>query len=407
MENFTYHNRTKIIFGRDTETSVGAETSKIASKILLHFGSGSIKQSGLYDRVVKSLREYNVEIVELGGVVPNPRLSLVHEGIKICRREKISFILAVGGGSVVDSAKAIALGVPEENGDVWECFLSRKPIQKAIDVATILTLPATGSESSPNTVITDEKTQLKLGYGSDLLRPVFSILNPELFFTLPKNQIANGVCDMMCHIFERYFTQTPNVELTDALCEATLRTIIQNASKLMLNPSDYDAWAEIGFSGTLAHNNLLGVGRIQDWASHGMEHEISAIYDVAHGAGLATVVPAWMRYVSDTNLERFAQFAKNVFAVPASDNNGQPKTEKCLAEDGITALENFWQSLGLPTTMRELGIPDDSRFEEMAKKAVLARSRDGKEMPQGNFKKLYSSDILAIYKIAAAEKFRT
>lgn len=405
MENFTYHNRTKIIFGKGSEACVGAETAKIASKILLHFGGGSIKQSGLYDKVVKSLREHGVEIVELGGVVPNPRLSLVRQGIEICRREKITLVLAVGGGSVVDSAKAIALGVPEENGDVWECFLSRKPIHTAIEVATILTLPATGSESSPNTVITDEKTQLKLGYGNDLLRPVFSILNPELFFTLPKNQIANGVCDMMCHIFERYFTQTPNVELTDALCEATLRTIIRNAPKLMRNPRDYNAWAEIGFSGTLAHNNLLGLGREQDWASHGMEHEISAIYDVAHGAGLATVVPAWMHYVCDANLARFAQFAKNVFNVPENDDSGQTKTEKRLAEDGIAALKDFWRSLGLPTTMRELGVPDNSRFEEMAQKAVLARSRDGKEIPQGNFKKLYSSDILAIYKIATGEKF--
>ena len=257
MENFTYYNRTKIIYGRGTEKEVGAEARKLADKVLLHFGGGSIKRSGLYDTVVASLREHGVEIVELGGVVPNPRLDLVREGIELCRRENITLILAVGGGSVVDSAKAIAMGVHEENGDVWENFISRKPIQKAVDVATILTLPATGSEASPNTVITDDATQLKLGYGSELLRPVFSILNPELFFTLPRNQIANGVCDMMCHIFERYFTLTPKVELTDALCEATLRTIIENAYKLADNPQDYDAWAEIGFAGTLAHNNLL------------------------------------------------------------------------------------------------------------------------------------------------------
>ncbi len=400
MENFTYYNRTKIIYGRGTENEVGAEARKLADKVLLHFGGGSIKRSGLYDTVVASLRAHGVEIVELGGVVPNPRLDLVREGIDLCRRENISLILAVGGGSVVDSAKAIAMGVHEENGDVWDNFMSRKPIRKAVDVATILTLPATGSEASPNTVITDDATQLKLGYGSELLRPVFSILNPELFFTLPRNQIANGVCDMMCHIFERYFTLTPKVELTDALCEATLRTIIDNACKLTENPQDYDAWAEIGFAGTLAHNNLLGLGRVQDWASHGMEHEISALYDVAHGAGLATVVPSWMRYVYKTDVARFARFAKNVFGVSETAPDGTPRDDESLALAGIDALECFWRKLGLPTTMRELGIPDDSRFEEMARKAVLARSNDGKEIPQGNFRKLYSNDILAIYKMA-------
>lgn len=403
MENFTYVNRTKIIYGRGTHACVGEEVRKIADKVLLHFGGGSIKRSGLYDSVVASLREHGAEIVELGGVVPNPRLALVREGIEICRREKITLILAVGGGSVVDSAKAIAMGVPEENGDVWENFISRKPVKKAIDVATILTLPATGSESSPNTVITDEATQLKLGYGSDLLRPVFSILNPELFFSLPQNQIANGVCDMMCHIFERYFTLTPHVELTDALCEATLRTIIDNARRLIENSQDYDAWAEIGFAGTLAHNNLLGLGRVQDWASHGMEHEISAIYDVAHGAGLATVVPAWMRYVYKTDRARFARFAKNVFGISPNDADGKPLPDETLALAGINALEAFWQELGLPTRMQTLGIPDDSRFEEMAKKAVLSRSRNGEEIPQGNFRKLYSRDILAIYRIAAGK----
>lgn len=394
MENFTYVNRTKIIYGRGTQNCIGEEVRKITDKVLLHFGGGSIKQSGLYDTVVASLKEHGVEIVELGGVVPNPRLALVREGIEICRREKITLILAVGGGSVVDSAKAIAMGIPEGNGDVWDNFVSRKPIETAIDVATILTLPATGSESSPNTVITDDATQLKLGYGSELLRPVFSILNPELFFSLPKNQIANGVCDMMCHIFERYFTLTPHVELTDALCEATLRTIINNAYKLMKNPQDYDAWAEIGFAGTIAHNNLLGVGRVQDWASHGMEHEISAIYDVAHGAGLATVVPAWMRYVYTTDVARFARFARNVFGIPEQGD------DEAVALAGIDALEAFWRELGLPTSMRELGIPDDSRFAEMAKKAVLSRSSDGNEMPQGNFRKLYSGDVLAVYRLA-------
>lgn len=395
MENFTYQNRTKIIFGRNAQRSVGFEVKKIATKVLLHFGGGSIKRSGLYGEIVESLRANGVEIVELGGVVPNPRLALVRKGIETCRREKISLILAVGGGSVVDSAKAIAAGTPEENGDIWDIFLSRRPLKRALDVATILTLPAAGSESSPNTVITDEATQSKLGYGAELLRPVFSIMNPELFFTLPKSQLANGVCDMMCHIFERYFTQTPHVELTDALCEATLRTIIRNAKILRQDFENYDAWAEVAFAGTLAHNNLLGLGREQDWASHGIEHEISAIYDVAHGAGLAVIMPAWARYVFRENVARFAQFAKNVFDVPADFGSGDAEA---IALEGISRLQAFFIEMGLPKNLRELGVPDDSHFEEMAKKAVSGRSFSGKEIPQGNFKKLYSADILEIYK---------
>lgn len=399
MENFTYHNRTCWVFGRGTHARLGELFTQFAGnapKVLLHFGGNSIKRSGLYTSVVETLRERNISFVELGGVVPNPRLMLVREGIELCRREGVTFILAVGGGSVIDSAKAIAAGVPEENGDIWETFVSRRPIEKALDVATILTLPATGSEMSPNTVITDEDSGYKLGYGDDKLRPIFSIVNPEFFFTLPQNQIANGVSDMMSHIFERYFSNTPNCEITDGLCESVLRTIVRNALILRQDSKNYDAWAEIGFAGTIAHNNLLGLGREQDWACHGIEHEISAVYDVAHGAGLSVVTPAWMKYILSEKSEKLAQFARNVFDVEEGKDNLE------TAQRGIDVLVDFYKKMGLPVTMQELGIPDDSAFEEMAKKAVLGRSRDGQEAPQGNFRKLYSADIIAIYRLAAS-----
>lgn len=400
MENFTYFSPTCWVFGRGTQARLGELMERFAgtsAKVLLHFGGSSIMRSGLYDEVTSALRERKIAFVELGGVVPNPRLTLVREGIRLCRDENVSFILAVGGGSVIDSAKAIAAGVHEENGDIWETFVTRRAIKRALPVATILTIPATGSEMSPNTVITDEESGYKLGYGDEKLRPIFSIVNPELFFTLPQNQVANGVSDMMSHIFERYFSNTPHCDITDGLCESVLRTIIRNALRLRENPTDYDAWAEIGFAGTIAHNNLLGLGREQDWACHGMEHEISAVYDVAHGAGLSVVTPAWMRYILEEKPEKLAQFARNVFDVPLGKNALE------TANAGIEALVEFYKKMGLPVTMRELGITEESRFEEMAKKAVLGRSCDGIEIPQGNFRKLYAKDILAIYKLANFE----
>lgn len=399
MLNFTFNSKTLWVFGRGTQAQTGELTEKFAGKngkILLHFGGNSIRRSGLYDDVTAQLRARGLRFVELGGVVPNPRLALVREGIRLCREEGVTFILAVGGGSAIDSAKAIAAGVPEENGDIWETFVTRRPIARALPVATVLTIPATGTEMSTNTVITDEESGHKFGYGSTLLRPAFSIVNPELFFTLPPNQIANGVSDMMSHIFERYFSNTPHCDITDGLCESVLRTIIRHAPRVLANPRDYDSWAEIGFAGTIAHNNLLGLGREQDWACHGIEHEISAAYDVAHGAGLATVTPAWMRYILPEKSAVLARFARNVFGVPAGASDAE------TARAGIAALVAFYRQMKLPVTMRELGVPDDSRFEEMAKKAVLGRSRDGAEIPQGFFRKLYSADIVQILRLAAA-----
>ena len=297
MLNFIYDNKTTLIFGKGTQHEAGGLLKPFGKKILLHYGGGSIRRSGLHDAITASLKGAGVEYEELGGVQPNPTLPLVYEGIRLCREHGLGLVLAVGGGSVIDSAKAIALGVPY-SGDVWDLYLSKKqPDFEPLPVATVLTIPAAGSESSPNTVITNEETRRKLGYGAPTLRPVFSIINPELFFTLPHRQMANGVSDMMSHIFERYFTRTLHTDLSDGLCEATLRTIMRNARILNGNLNDYDAWAEIAFSGNIAHNNLLGVGREQDWACHAMEHELSALYHVDHGAGLAVVTPAWMKYV--------------------------------------------------------------------------------------------------------------
>jgi alcohol dehydrogenase YqhD (iron-dependent ADH family) len=311
MLNFDFCNPTRIVFGKDTEKQIGELIQPYGKKVLLHYGSSSIKKSGLYDSVTVSLKAQGVSFVELGGVVPNPRVSLVREGIRLCKAEGVDMILAVGGGSVIDSAKAIAVGVFYD-GDVWEIYEQGKVVEKALPVATILTIPAAGSESSISSVISNEEKQMKTGVNNPLTRPVFSVMNPELFFTLPKNQIANGIADMMSHIFERYFTNTVNTDLTDGLCESALKTIMRNAAIVSLNPKNYDAWAEIGFSGSLAHNGFLGLGREQDWACHGMEHQLSAFYDIAHGAGLAVLTPGWMRYVYKDNIDMFVQFAVNV-----------------------------------------------------------------------------------------------
>ena len=391
MLNFDLYTPARIVFGRGTQGKIGELIKPHAKKVLLHYGGGSIKKSGLYDTVVKSLNDAGIQFVELGGVVPNPRLSLVHEGIALCKKENVELILAVGGGSAIDSAKAIAMGVFHE-GDVWDIYNEGLDIKKALPVAIILTIPAAGSESSGDTVISNEETGRKYGYGHPLLRPLISVMNPELFFTLPKDQVATGVADMMSHIFERYFTNTTHVDLTDALCEATLRTIITNAPRLLDNRKDYDAWAEIGFAGTVAHNGLLGMGREQDWACHNMEHELSAAYDVAHGAGLAVLTPAWMKYVWKDNPDMFVQFSINVMGV----SKGIRDKEEVIRE-GIARLQSFYRTMGLPQTLEGLGI-DGSRQEEMAQKCT--GHYYGKEGAIGGLKKLKWQDVYNIYQIA-------
>ena len=388
MNNFSFQNATKIIFGKGTEENVGEETKLHADKVLLHYGGGSIKQSGLYDRVTASLKKSGVAFVELSGVKPNPRLSLVKEGIKICRDNGIKFILAVGGGSVIDSAKAIAVGVPY-SGNVWDFYDGKGTPKEALKVATVLTIPAAGSESSPSSVISDDEKQLKRGLTVEIIRPVFSIMNPELTYTLPAYQTACGAADIMAHIMERYFTNTTDVELTDRLCEATMKTLINNVPQILKKPDDYASRAEIMWTGCVAHNDILGTGREGDWGSHMIEHEISAIYDVAHGAGLAVVFPAWMKYVYKHNVNRFVQFASRVFNVEIDFYNPE-KT----ALEGIRRLEMFFESIGLPVRLSQMNIKDD-KISEMA-----AKSTQKDSFAVGNFVKLKTSDVAEILKLA-------
>ncbi len=388
MENFTFQNPTRIIFGKGAECQVGKETAQYGKKVLLHYGGGSIKKSGLYQRVAASLNEAGIQFLELSGVKPNPRLSLVHDGIKLCRGEGVQLILAVGGGSVIDSAKAIAMGVPYQ-GDVWEIFTGKATLKEALPVGTILTIPAAGSEASTASVITNEDGWYKRGFNSELIYPKFSILNPELAFTLPQYQVACGISDIMAHVMERYFTNTPNVELMDRLCESTLKTVINNAPLVLEETNNYNAWAEIMWAGTVAHNNLLNTGRTGDWGSHDIEHELSGIYDVAHGAGLAVIFPAWMRYVYQHDLNRFAQYAVRVWNVEPSF-----RSLERTALEGIRQLENFYHAIGLVTSLKGIGI-DDCRLEEMADKCT-----NSGRSTVGNFVKLGKTDVLEILALA-------
>lgn len=388
MNNFIFQNATKIIFGKETQSQVGKETKKYSSKVLLHYGGGSIKESGLYNTVISKLNEEGIEYIELSGVKPNPRLSLVQEGIELCRSNGIDFILAVGGGSVIDSAKAIAVGVPY-CGDVWEFYEGKAEVGAALPVGVVLTIPAAGSEASASSVITNEKGWYKRGLTTEYMLPVFSILNPELSFTLPPYQTACGAADIMAHIMERYFTNVRNVDLTDRLCEATLKTIIRNVPIALENPDNYEARAEIMWAGTIAHNDLLGTGREGDWASHNIEHEISGIYDVAHGAGLAVVFPAWMKYVYRHDIQRFVQFAVRVWNVEMSFD--EPER---TALEGIKRMKDFFRNIGLPVSMREMDISDD-RLDEMASKCTGSDTHT-----VGSFVKLDKKDVFNILTLA-------
>jgi alcohol dehydrogenase YqhD (iron-dependent ADH family) len=388
MDDFVFQNPTMIYFGKSHETEVGRIASQYGRRVLLHFGGQSAERSGLLPLIRKELAGAGLTYFELGGVQPNPRLSLVYRGIELCRENKIDLILAVGGGSAIDSAKAIAAGVPY-SGDVWDFYTGRAAPEKALPIGTVLTIPAAGSESSPGSVITKEEGLLKRAVNADCLFPRFSILNPERATTLPSAQVANGVTDIMCHLMERYFTNSRPVEFTDRLIEATLRTVIAAAPRVLANPASYDDWAELMWAGTIAHNNLLDTGRKGDWASHDIEHELSALYDIAHGAGLAIVTPAWMKYVLKHDLARFAQYAVRVWAV--EDNYFDPER---IARAGIARLEAFWSSVGQKVRLSEIGI-DDSRFAEMARKCT-----DDDTQTVGHFVPLRSRDIEAIYRLA-------
>ncbi|WP_099190157.1 iron-containing alcohol dehydrogenase [Tepidibacter mesophilus] len=386
MNSFYYYNPTELIFGKDSISKIKDHIPKTAEKVLLHYGRDSIKKSGLYDQVMDILNNNNIEVIELSGVTPNPKLSLVKEGIKLCKDNNIDFILAVGGGSVIDSSKAIAAGIYYE-GDVWDLFAKDIEITKAMPIGVILTIPATGSESSSATIITNETTLQKQGLENDLLRPKFAVLNPELTLTLPRKQTFAGIVDILSHVMERYFTNTKDVELTDNLCEATMRTVINNAYRLLDNPNNYCARAEIMLSGTMAHSGILGLGREEDWASHRIGHEITALYGTTHGITLSIILPAWMKYVYKENIERFSRFAEQVFGV--NDNN---KIQEEIALIGIQKFEDFLKDIDISTKLDDENIPCD-KFQEMARKCTASG-------PVGRFVKIYEEDVIKILEMA-------
>ena len=388
MNNFTFYSPTYFVFGKDEECNAGKYVKRFGgSKVLIHYGGGSVVRSGLLDRVKASLSNEGLSFVELGGVKPNPRSGLVYEGIELCRKENVDFILAVGGGSTIDSSKAIAIGTLYE-GDFWD-FYSGKPVTEALPIGTILTIAAAGSEGSSGSVITKEDGMLKRSAGGDALRPKFSILNPALTQTLPAYQTACGVTDIMAHLFERYFTNTRDVEVTDRVIEGLLMTMIHEAPKVIENPNDYEARANIMWAGMLAHNNCCGVGREQDWASHDMEHELSALYDCAHGAGLAVVFPAWMEHNMHHDVMRFAQLANRVWGCSMDFQHPE-----LTAKAGICALRNFLKSIGMPQTLGELG----GKEEDIPYLARTAAHGNGNGGTLGSFVVLKEEDMAAIYR---------
>ena len=389
MNNFTFYSPTYFVFGKEEENNTGKYVKRFGGKkVLIHFGGGSAVRSGLISRVEKSLEAEGIEYIELGGVKPNPRSGLVYEGIELCRKEGIDFVLAVGGGSAIDSAKAIAAGAVYD-GDFWDFYMG-KPVEKALPVATVLTIAAAGSEGSPDTVITKEEGMFKRGAGGEALRPVFSILNPALTQTLPAYQTAAGITDIMAHLLERYFTNTKDVEVTDRVIEGLLMTMIHEAPKVIANPDDYEARANIMWAGMLAHNDCCGVGRAQDWASHNIEHELSALYDCAHGAGLAAVFPAWMKYTMHHDVMRFAQLASRVWG--CSMDFQHPES---TAKAGIEAFEKFLVSIGMPLTLAELGGKEED-IEAMAHTACYGNGNKG---TIGNFVVLSEEDVANIYRL--------
>ena len=390
MDNFTFYSPTFFVFGKDEENSTGKYVKRFGgSKVLIHYGGGSVVRSGLLDRVKASLAAEGIEFVELGGVQPNPRSGLVYKGIEICKKENIDFVLAVGGGSTIDSSKAIAAGAIYD-GDFWD-FYSGKPIEEALPVGTVLTIAAAGSEGSSGSVITKEEGMFKRGAGGDAIRPKFSILNPALTQTLPAFQTAAGITDIMAHLLERYFTNTKDVEVTDRVIEGLLLTMIHEAPKVIANPDDYEARANIMWAGMMAHNNCCGVGREQDWASHDIEHELSALYDCAHGAGLAVIFPAWMEYNINHDVMRFAQIATRVWGCSMDFQHPE-----LTAKAGIQAFRNFLRSIGMPQTIGEIG----GKEEDIPYLAHTASYGNGNKGTLGSFVVLSEEDIANVYRLA-------
>lgn len=391
MLNFEYYTPTKVVFGKDTEKQAGELVKAFGgTKVLVHFGGQSAKKSGLLDRICNSLEEAGLSYVTLGGVVPNPHLSKVYEGIELCKKEGVDFILAVGGGSVIDSGKAIGYGVANE-GDVWDFYAKKRTAKACLPIGAVLTIAAAGSEMSNSSVITNEDGWLKRGYNDDVSRCKFAVMNPELTYTLPAYQTASGCVDILMHTMERYFTKAENTMLTDSVAEGLMRTVIYNAKVLAEDPENYDARAQVMWAGSLSHNGLTGCGTEGDWASHQLEHELGGMFDVAHGAGLAAVWGSWARYVYKEKPARFAQFAANVFNIRWNSSNLEQ-----MALDGIQAMEAFYRSIHMPTSLAELGVnPTEEQIQELAKKCSFMGKRT-----VGTFKVLQIPDMEAIYRMA-------
>ena len=390
--NFEYFSPTRVIFGKETEKQTGKLIREYGgSRVLVLYGGKSAIRSGLLNLVKESLKEEELYFHELGGIVPNPHLDKVYEGIEIGKKEGIDFLLAVGGGSVIDTAKAIAYGLGEPEKDVWELYEHTREARKCLPVASVLTIAAAGSETSRSSVITNEKTLEKRAYDDNLARPKFAIMNPEFTKTLPDYQTESGCTDIMMHTMERYFTNGGNMEITDALAEGLLRTVMENAKILHTEPDNYDARAEIMWAGSLAHNDLTGCGNDGgDFMSHKLEHELGGMFDVTHGAGLAAIWPSWARYVYKDCLPRFVKYAKNVMGVTAGDR------EEETALLGIKAMEEFYHSIGMPVNLKELGIhPTEEQIREMAEGCLKASGS-----ATGSAKKLDLQDMIRIYQMA-------
>ena len=388
MDNFNFYSPTEFVFGKDRENECGEYVKKYGSgKVLIHYGGGSAVRSGLLERVKQSLSDSGISFTELGGVQPNPRDTLVYKGIELCRLEGVDFILAVGGGSVIDSAKAIAAGVLYD-GDFWD-FYSGKRVEKALPIGVVLTIAAAGSEGSRSSVITKEDGLLKRSTGSDLIRPKFAILDPALTQTLPPYQTACGATDIMAHVYERYFTNTKEVEITDRLCEAVLITMVKETPRVIADPDNYEARANIMWAGMVAHNGLVGVGRSGDWNSHNLEHELSALYDCAHGAGLAVMMPAWMEFVYKHDVMRFCEMATRVFGCEMNFEDPE-----ATALEGIRRFRSFLHGIGMPINFEELGAKAED-IPVLVEKLGLGDGRTG------GFVQLSAEDVTEIYKIAA------
>ncbi|UDM32402.1 iron-containing alcohol dehydrogenase [Lentilactobacillus laojiaonis] len=392
MNNFDYYAPTEVVFGKQTKNEVGNYIDKYGGKnVLIVFGSDRVIKNGLIDEVKESLNQENIKYTLLGGVVPNPQLSKVYEGIELGHQHNIDFILAIGGGSAIDTAKAIAYGIAEPDKDVWTLYEHTRQAVSCLPVASILTIAAAGSETSMGSVITNEVTHEKRAYDDNLARPKFTIMNPELTLTLPKYQTNSGITDIMMHTMERYFTNGSHMELTDAIAEGLLKTVMKNAKILQADPTNYEARAEIMWAGSLSHNDLTRLGTDGgDFATHMLEHEVSGMYGVTHGAGLAAIWPSWARYVYQNNLSRFVKFAINVMKV---DSTG---TESEIALKGIEAMEDFYHSIEMPINLKELKVsPTDDEIEIMANRFVASTGGF-----KGSIKKIFGNDAKQIYLMA-------